>query len=168
MYKILSLLMGSLTALMILLNGALAGMIGNYHASVYIHLTGLTLVSVLYWKEKRVDRRGELAKGCEESLNHPGELAKQNQTSVNQKAKKIPPILWTGGAIGFFTVIFTNLGFSTLGVSLTLALSLLGQTASSACIDHFGLFGTKRLPIGGKRLGSLVFIFSGIVLMTVL
>lgn len=148
MYKTISLLMGSLTALMILLNGALSKSIGNYHASVYIHFTGLVLVGLLYWNEKK------------------SKPSKQLFTPLRQHLKKIPPILWTGGAIGFFTVIFTNMGFTTLGVSLTLALSLLGQTATSLCIDHFGLFGSKRLPIGGKRLGSLIFIVSGIVLMT--
>ncbi len=57
--------------------------------------------------------------------------------------KEIPIYLYSAGAIGVFSVVFSNLSFSKLGVSLTLALGLLGQSLSSIFIDHFGLLGMK-------------------------
>ena len=47
--------------------------------------------------------------------------------------------MYTGGLIGVLTVIFSSLGFSKLGVSLTVSLGLFGQLVTSIIIDHFGL-----------------------------
>lgn len=138
MYKLISIFMGSLTALMILCNGLLAKELGNYVSSVYIHLLGLLLVVLVL-----------LVKGLPVSVH-----------------KKIPLILWTGGIIGYFTVIFTNFGYQFLGVSLTLSLSLFGQTFSSLLIDHFGWFGALKRPFSLNRLSSLFLILSGILVMS--
>lgn len=47
MYTIFSSLIGALLAVMIYLNGELANHIGNYAASIFIHLTGLILVCLV-------------------------------------------------------------------------------------------------------------------------
>lgn len=138
MYKLISVFMGTLTALMILLNGLLAKSLGNYVSSVYIHLLGLGLITlILFVKGLPLIPR-----------------------------QKIPLWLFTGGIIGYFTVIFTNLSYGFLGVSLTLSLSLLGQTFSSLIIDHLGLFGATRRPLSLNRLGSLLLILCGIGAMS--
>ncbi|WP_202906312.1 DMT family transporter, partial [Clostridium botulinum] len=60
-----------------------------------------------------------------------------------------------------------NLSFSKLGVSLTLALGLLGQSLSSIFIDHFGLLGMKVIKFEKKKCIGLLFIILGIFIMTV-
>lgn len=137
MYSIFSGLIGVLTAIMIYLNGALASRIGNYAASSVIHLIGLLLIGAV--------------------------LLLTRAKSPFQPA--IPPILLGGGALGFLTVVFANLGVSRLGVSLTLALGLLGQTAVSLAIDHFGWIGARAVPFDRRKLGSLVLIVGGIAVM---
>lgn len=98
MYKLLSAFIGALIALMIPLNGILAEVIGNYNTSVLIHTVGLIAVIIIL-------------------------LVGRFKLKIY---KGIPLYLYSAGAIGVFTVLFTNMSFSALGVSLTIALGLLG------------------------------------------
>ena len=134
MYNIFSSLIGALLAVMIYLNGQLANHIGNYAASGLIHLTGLILVSLIL-------------------------LLTQ---SKNPFQKGISPVLLSGGVLGFLTVVLANVGFMSLGVCLTLALGLLGQTVSALAIDHFGWFGTTVVKFDRRKIGSLTLIIAGI------
>jgi transporter family-2 protein len=137
MYTIFSALLGGLTAVMIFLNGELANGIGNYASSSVIHLTGLLLVVVTLrvTKSKTPFQRG------------------------------VSPILLSGGALGFLTVVFANVGFMALGVSLTLALGLFGQIVSALVVDHFGWFGACQVRFDGRKIGSLALIALGITVM---
>lgn len=137
MYTIFSSLIGALLAVMIYLNGELANRIGNYAASIFIHLTGLFLVTLIL-------------------------LLTRSKTPFQ---KAIPPILLSGGALGFLTVVFVNVGFINLGVSLTLALGLLGQTVSALVIDHFGWLGASVVKFDRRKIGSLALIAAGIAVM---
>jgi bacterial/archaeal transporter family-2 protein len=137
MYAILSGVIGALTAAMIELNGGLANRIGNYASSTFIHLSGLLLVALM--------------------------LVLTRSKSPFQKA--IPPLLLSGGALGFLTVVCANVGFMSLGVSLTLALGLLGQTISALAIDHFGWLGACVVTFDRRKIGSLALIASGIAVM---
>ena len=139
MYKLLSALIGALIALMIPLNGILAEVIGNYNASVLIHIVGLITVIII------------LIVGKFKIKIHKG----------------IPLYLYSAGAIGVFTVLFTNVSFSTLGVSLTIALGLLGQSITSIIIDHFGLLGMQVVKFEKKKMVGLLLIASGIVVMNI-
>lgn len=139
MYKLLSALIGALIALMIPLNGILAEVIGNYNASVLIHIVGLIAVIII------------LIVGKFKIKIHKG----------------IPLYLYSAGAIGVFTVLFTNVSFSTLGVSLTIALGLLGQSITSIIIDHFGLLGMQVVKFEKKKMVGLLLIASGIVVMNI-
>lgn len=133
----LSLFMGALTAIMILLNGVLAAHLGAYASSSFIHLTGLILVLCVLGLVRSSTRRQQ----------------------------KISPLLFTGGAIGFLTVVFASRGFLYLGVSLTLALGLLGQTISAVVSDHFGWFGTQVVPFNRGKLVSIGLIVAGVAVM---
>jgi transporter family-2 protein len=53
----------------------------------------------------------------------------------------------------------------SLGVSLTLALGLLGQTISALAIDHFGWLGACVVTFDRRKIGSLALIASGIAVM---
>ena len=139
MLDIFSAFVGTLIALMIIFNGTLANATGNFTASVIIHITGLFSVIIVLFisKSKFIIKKG------------------------------IPLYLYSAGAIGVFTVLFTNLSFSALGISITLSLGLLGQTLSSIIIDHFGLLGMKVIKFQKKKTFGLILIIFGIFIMAI-
>lgn len=101
--NLISAFIGALIAIMTLFNGTLSNTFGNYTSSIIIHVIGLfSITFVLLITRSRI----KIQKG-------------------------IPVYLYSAGAIGVFSVVFSNLSFSKLGVSLTLALGLLGQSLSS-------------------------------------
>ena len=135
----ISLIIGIVTSAMILLNGTLSDTYGNYASTVLIHVVGLVSVIIVLIVSK---------------------------TSV-KLPRKIPFYLYSAGFVGVATVIFTNLSFMNLGVSLTQALGLLGQTVLSLIVDHFGLMGIKPARFKVKKLIGLGFITGGILVMTI-
>ncbi len=139
MNNLISAFIGTLIAVMILINGTLSNALGNYTSTMIIHIIGLIAIILVL-------------------------LASRQKFTI---IKSVPFYLYSAGAIGVFTVLFNNLTFSTLGVSLTLALGLLGQSVASVIIDHFGLWGMKVMKYQKKKLIGLVFIISGIVIMAV-
>ncbi|MFC9414565.1 DMT family transporter [Bacillus mobilis] len=139
LYNFLSVFIGVLIAVMLPLNGILSELIGKYTASVVIHLVGLIAVIFVL-------------------------IINKNKIRFD---KDIPLFLYSAGAIGVFTVLFNNISFSVLGASITIALSLLGQSIASIIIDHFGLLGMKVAKFEKKKLIGLCFISSGIIIMTI-
>jgi bacterial/archaeal transporter family-2 protein len=139
MYHLLSILVGACMAIMIPMNGILSNMLGDYKASVLIHLIGLLAIIVVLFVTK-------------------------SKLSFGQG---IPLYQYSAGTIGVFTVLFISMSFAGLGVSMTIALSLLGQSVSSIIIDHFGLLGMKVAKFQQKKLIGLSLIASGIIIMTI-
>jgi len=138
MNNITSTFIGALIAIMILFNGTLSNALGNYTSSVIIHIVGLfCMIFILLISKSTV----KLEKG-------------------------IPLYLYSAGVIGVFTVLFNNLTFYKLGVSITLALGLLGQSLCSIVVDHFGLLGMKVVRFENKKYIGLFFIIFGIIIMT--
>lgn len=138
MTNIISAFLGALIAVMIMFNGTLSYTMGNYTSSVIIHIIGLfAIILVLIISKSKI-----------------------------KIVKEIPLYLYSAGAIGVFTVLFNNLTFLKLGVSVTLALGLLGQSLSSILIDHFGLFGMNVIRFAKKKCIGLLFITFGIYMMT--
>ncbi len=140
MNKYLSAFTGALVAVMILFNGVLANAYGNYSSSVIVHTVGLLTIILLL-------------------------LVSGSKTKT--RAARVPLYLYSAGVIGFFTVVFTNIGFAALGVSATIALGLLGQTLVSVIVDHFGLFGMKVIRFEKKKLIGLAGILLGVITMLV-
>ncbi|BEV70873.1 MULTISPECIES: DMT family transporter [unclassified Paludibacterium] len=136
MMTVWAFLCGALTALMIHLNGQMAAALGNQPASVLIHLSGLLWVLLLL-----VQRRW--------SLWRPG----------------IPFWWYGGGVVGMLIVVLANAGFLRLGVTLTAALGLFGQTASAMLVDHFGWLGVRRVRFDARKWPCLALIVVGIVAM---
>ena len=116
----------------------LANNIGNYPSVIIIHIIGLIGISFILII---------------------------NKVKLNL-GKDIPIYLYSAGAIGVFTVSFNNLSFNHLGVSLTLALGLLGQSVASVVIDHFGLLGMKVIKFKKEKMLGLIIICLGIMTMT--
>lgn len=138
MYNLLSLLIGALIAIMVSFNGILSGAFGTYASLVIIHIVGLiTMIIVLIYTKKRIH------------LN-----------------TNIPWYLYIAGVISIFTVMFNNLSYPVLGVSLPLALGLLGQTIASIIIDNYGLLGMKKIKFNQKKIIGLLIIVCGVCIMT--
>ena len=68
------------------------------------------------------------------------------------------------GILSGITVIISNIVVSSIGVALTVGLSLLGQVITSMVIDEFGLLGKTKNPLTKSRLGGLLCIAFGILL----
>ena len=139
MYKSYGVLVGLLIAIMVTVNGTLASFMGDYAATVLIHITGLVLISIILVTKKLKVRIG----------------------------KTIPLYWFGGGAIGAFMIIFNNMSFDKLGVSLTLALGLVGQIIASAIIDHYGLFGLNVSKFKKEKIIGFITIFAGITIMVI-
>ncbi len=137
MYVLLSLLLGALTAAMVTLNGELAARVGSSASSGIVHLVGLVLVALILVATR----------------------------SASPFRRGLSPSRLPGGAVGFLTVVFANAGFVEIGVSLTLALGLLGQTLSAVMMDHFGWLAARTVPADRRKLGSLALIAAGIAVM---
>ena len=134
----ISIFTGIILAIMISLNGGLGNISGNYASSVIIHFVGLIgIIFVLIFTKSKI-----------------------------KNLKGIPFYMFTGGLIGILTVLFTNIGFMGLGVSLTVSLSLLGQLVTSLVIDHFGYFNMTVVEFDKKKILGLIVIIAGIYVMT--
>lgn len=134
----ISIFTGIVLAIMISLNGGLGNISGNYASSVIIHFVGLIgIIFLLIFTKSKI-----------------------------KNLKGIPFYMFTGGLIGILTVLFTNIGFMGLGVSLTVSLSLLGQLVTSLVIDHFGYFNMTVVEFDKKKILGLIVIIAGIYVMT--
>jgi bacterial/archaeal transporter family-2 protein len=140
MYNLLSLLIGAIIAIMVAVNGELSGSLGNYFSLIIIHLLGfLTILGIMLFKKIKISFRNGL-----------------------------PLYLYSAGAISVFTVMFNNLSYSALGVSLPVALGLLGQILTSLAFDHYGILGMPRIRFKKKKIVGLLIIVIGISIMTFL
>ncbi len=134
----ISIFTGAILAIMISLNGGVSTVSGNYASSVIIHFVGLIgIIAVLLVTKSKF-----------------------------KNLKGIPFYMFTGGLIGILTVLFTNASFSTLGVSLTVSLSLLGQLITSLLVDHFGYFNLPINKFDKKKILGFIIIIIGIYIMT--
>lgn len=140
MLLFLSILSGIFIAVMIAQNGDLGAAYGNYHATLLIHVVGLCCI--LLWM-----------------------LARREKIRLDRST---PFIYLLGGAFGVGTVVLNNLCFWDLGVSLTLALGLLGQCMAGGLVDHFGWFGLPKRPFQKQHLLSFFMIAAGIAVMMLL
>lgn len=138
MYNFLSLLIGIIIAVMIAFNGNLSNGLGTYSSLVIINFIGfLGVLGIMFLKKIKVSFR-----------NH------------------LPLYLYIAGAISVFTVMFNNLSYSVLGISLPVALGLLGQLLTSLAIDHYGLMGMTKIHFNNKKFLGLFIITIGIIVMT--
>lgn len=137
MNYIISLIVGALTSIMIFFNGSLSDGYGNLISTVLIHLIGLVAIAAVF-----ILTRSRIV-----------------------FPKGLPLYLYSAGFVGIGTVMLTNLSYLKLGVSLPLALGLLGQTVLSLLIDHFGLFGMKVVKINPGKFIGLGLIGVGICIM---
>jgi len=134
---LLSALSGVMIAVMILMNALLSTAWGSWTAAVIIHLTGL--IGVLLW------------------------MAVRREAPFSRD--RMPLVLYMGGAVGAVSTVFTNMSAPEIGVSATLALGLMGQTAASALIDGFGVLGAARTRFRPRTAAGLALIALGVWVM---
>lgn len=139
MYSLYSAFVGMLITIMIGLNGTLSNLLGNYISSIIVHFAGLAAVILVLF-------------------------IKKNKVTFKQE---IPLYLYSAGAIGVLILLFNNVTFNTIGVSLTVALGLLGQSVASIVIDSYGLFNMKLVRFNKKKILGFMFISIGIIIMTI-
>ncbi len=76
-----------------------------------------------------------------------------------------PPHLFLAGLLVAFYVLSITWVAPHFGVGNAVFFVLLGQLASAAIIDHFGLFGARITPVTAMRLGGLLLMAMGIYLV---
>lgn len=134
---ILAILAGTIVTIMNVFNGQLSNQVGVYLSTVIIHLVGLfTLIIIMIIKKQKISFQ-----------NH------------------IPLILYTGGMIGVFTVLFNVMSISTIGDALVTALGLLGQMLTSLVLEYKGWLGAKKRTLTFQKVISLVIVMIGIGVM---
>ena len=140
MYNFLSLLIGALVTIMVAFNGELSDGLGNYSSLVIIHLVGFVIIlGIMFYKKIKISFKNSL-----------------------------PLYLYSAGAISVFTVMFNNLSYAVLGVSIPVALGLLGQLIASLAFDHYGFLGMPKVHFNNKKFIGLFIIIIGISIMTFL
>ena len=80
-------------------------------------------------------------------------------------AKEAPAIAWIGGLLGAFFVTAAVMLVPRLGVAMTFSLIIAGQMIVTLVIDHFGLLGVPVKEISLARLGGILMITAGVILI---
>lgn len=137
MFNFLALLSGIVIAVMVVFNGDLTAVYGNYNATFIIHVVGVIFAFIF------------------SKLRGKKLLPRQ----------KLPLWFYSAGAFGIFTTIFNNFSFGKISLTSILALTLFGQTAFSLLIDNLGLFGMRKHPLKKSSFIGLIFSLLGIVVM---
>ncbi|HEX2640020.1 MAG TPA: DMT family transporter [Pyrinomonadaceae bacterium] len=80
-------------------------------------------------------------------------------------AKNAPAFVWIGGLLGAFFVTSTVVLVPRLGVAMTFSLIIAGQMLITLVIDHFGLLGVPVKEVSLARIGGILLITAGVVLI---
>lgn len=140
MYNLLSLLIGILIAVMVAFNGELSNNTGNYSSLVIIHVIGyIALVILMMYKKIKIPFKMTL-----------------------------PLWLYSAGVITVGTVLINNVTYAEIGVSLPIALGLLGQSITSLVFDHYGFLGMQKIKFNKKKIIGITIIIIGVCVMTFL
>lgn len=131
-----SILSGFLLTIIIQFNSGLGKFIGVMESAFVAHFAGALLGVVI--------------------------LAFCRPRGLLQKCKNTPKYLYIGGALGVVVTIIANTATAQLGILLYSAFIITFDLATSAFIDHFGLFGLHRFPLTLQRISGLCIALIGI------
>lgn len=134
MYNLGALIIGIILSFMVTFNGVLFGKTNLILSLLIINFVGLISSYILL------------------------KIKKEKKTSF----KNIPLYLFSGGILSAVVVASNSLSFNALGISLSTALTLLGQSIASTIIDNFGLFGMKKVSFNVKKLPGFFVTILGI------
>jgi transporter family-2 protein len=80
-------------------------------------------------------------------------------------AKEAPAVAWIGGLLGAFFVAAAVTLVPRLGVAMTFSLIIAGQMIVTLIIDHFGLLGVPVKEVTFARIGGMLLITAGVVII---
>ena len=80
-------------------------------------------------------------------------------------ARNAPVIAWVGGFLGAFFVASAVILVPRIGVAMTFSLIIAGQMIVTLIIDHFGLLGVPVKEVSLVRVGGILLITAGVVLI---
>lgn len=80
-------------------------------------------------------------------------------------AKDAPAIAWIGGLLGAFFVTAAVILVPRFDVAMTFSLIIAGQMLATLVIDHFGLLGVPVKEVSLPRIGGILLITAGVVLI---
>ena len=76
-----------------------------------------------------------------------------------------PRYVYLVGFMGVAMVVSSSFCAGRIGAALTMAISVAGQMAASALVDHFGWFGVPVVRWTWKRVPPCLLILAGLALM---
>ena len=79
--------------------------------------------------------------------------------------RELPWYVWLGGLYGAVFVAVGAFGAPRVGVAVLLTSIVAGQLAMATLLDHYGLFGLPRQPIGLERILGLALVIGGVILV---
>lgn len=77
----------------------------------------------------------------------------------------LPWYAWLGGSYGAVFVVAAAFSAPRLGVATTITIMVGGQLLMGVILDHFGAFGMEPRPISLARIGGLVLVLLGVLLV---
>lgn len=86
-------------------------------------------------------------------------------SSTHKTLGKIKSIYFIGGILGMAFVTSNIILMPFLGAALTTIIAMMGQMIMGIIIDHFGLLGSPKNKITSRKLGGLLCIAIGIILL---
>ncbi len=81
------------------------------------------------------------------------------------EARNAPPVAWLGGFLGAFFVASAVMLVPRIGVAMTFSLIIAGQMIVTLVIDHFGLLGVPVKEVSLARIGGILLITAGVILI---
>jgi bacterial/archaeal transporter family-2 protein len=118
-------------------NTRLSDKIGPWETNTIVQSTGLALTLIILF------------------FSHSGSY---------KKIGEVNKLYLIGGFIGVFIIFTVIQGIKTLGPTCSIAIILVAQLLSAACIDIFGLFDTKQLCFHFTKIIGVIIMVAGIII----
>ncbi|OJV66022.1 MAG: hypothetical protein BGO41_08810 [Clostridiales bacterium 38-18] len=137
MAKLTAYMTGLALSIMISINGLLGTATNVFFSNVIYHGVGFILLGVL--------------------VGIAGKKAEH----------KVKFIYFIPGMLGSITILLNNYVMQSIGVTLMVAFTLVGQVLTSLIIDYLGLLGKPKLSITRKQLSGILVMIVGLVVMVI-
>ena len=117
------------------LNAVLGKYVGQIEATLFVHIIGAAVVMMIV-------------------------LAGLGQGDIANYATA-PWYAYLGGLISVLIIYGVIASIPKVGVALATTAIIVGQVSTALLIDHFGLFGLKKVPFSWEKLVGLVLLAAG-------
>jgi transporter family-2 protein len=138
---LLVLLAGAVITIQALINARLGHLLGNNMHAVLVSFTIGTVGAVLY---------------C---------LIEAGSVAPLDTLKGAPWWVWTGGLLGVAFVWCTIWAVPKIGVSVMFPIVIAGQMIAAIVLEHFGWLGSPTQPVSLPRVGGVLLVLAGAVVL---